>query len=111
MIEGGGRQESLMKEKRRLEEKMTVGGRGGKEEGEWGDDEKSGIGIRESREMLREWRDREERRLREMNVKWWKEKVRRMMRGGKRRGRESTEREGGQTRKRKGGLERSGKRE
>lgn len=34
-----------------------------------GDDEKSGIGIRESREMLREWRDREERRLREMNVK------------------------------------------
>lgn len=53
-----------------------------------GDDEKSGIGIRESREMLREWRDREERRLREMNVKWWKEKVRRMMRGGKRRGRE-----------------------
>lgn len=56
-----------MKEKRRLEEKMTVGGRGGKEEGEWGDDEKSGIGIRESREMLREWRDREERRLREMN--------------------------------------------
>lgn len=38
--------------------------------------------------MLREWRDRKERRLREMNVKWWKEKVRRMMRGGKRRGRE-----------------------
>lgn len=27
MIEEGGRQESLMKEKRRLEEKMTVGGR------------------------------------------------------------------------------------
>lgn len=34
MIEEGGRQESLMKEKRWLKEKMTVGGRGGKEEGE-----------------------------------------------------------------------------
>lgn len=33
------------------------------------DDEKSRISTRGSRE-LREWRDRDERRLRELNVKW-----------------------------------------
>lgn len=33
------------------------------------DDEESRIGTRGSRELLREWRDRNERRLRELNVK------------------------------------------
>lgn len=34
------------------------------------DDEESRISTRGSRELLREWRDRDERRLRELNVKW-----------------------------------------
>lgn len=72
VIEEGGRQESLLKKIRRLEENMKMNERGGERREGVGkkDDEKSRISTRGSRELLREWRDRDERRLKELNVKW-----------------------------------------